>query len=194
MLKEKFNPDYIVIASNTPSIILNIRSAKIFTVKPPIKEAQKKSCSKNIAILATESTVKSKSLSNFILKEKIPKTVKIHKINCSKLVDLVESGEFLNNKEKTNRIIKDTLQKQINKNNIDVATLSSTHLPFLRTYLEKQFPSMKFLDPAQEVAKKLGKKIKPMKKNTLKIYSTYTTKTFENNLRRLGIKNKIISL
>jgi len=97
-LLEKFSPDFIVIASNTPSLMLNLSTSKILDVKPPLKEAKKLSESKQIGILATESAIKSKGLSNYIQKN-IPKSFKIFKINGTKLVDLVESGKFLTEKK-----------------------------------------------------------------------------------------------
>ena len=57
LLKEKFVPDIIVVASNTPSLMLNLQTKKIVDVKPPLKLAQKKSKSKKIAILATKSAI-----------------------------------------------------------------------------------------------------------------------------------------
>jgi len=42
MLKKKFNPDLIVIGSNTPSLLLGIiNSSKILNVLPPLKQAKK---------------------------------------------------------------------------------------------------------------------------------------------------------
>jgi len=35
LLKEKFVPDIIVVASNTPSLMLNLQTKKIVDVKPP---------------------------------------------------------------------------------------------------------------------------------------------------------------
>ena len=66
MLEEKFTPDIIVVASNTPSLMLNLQTRKIVDVKPPLKLAQKKSKSKKIGILATKSSVRSKGLVNYI--------------------------------------------------------------------------------------------------------------------------------
>jgi len=52
LLKIKFEPDLIIIGSNTPTILLeNITSSKILGVLPPLKEASKISKTKNIAIL-----------------------------------------------------------------------------------------------------------------------------------------------
>ena len=97
-LDEKFNPDLIVVGSNTPTLLLSISNrGKIFGVLPPIKNAIKISKTKNIAILATQSVVKSKELSNYLKKNKIRKKASIEKINISPLVELVESGLFLSN-------------------------------------------------------------------------------------------------
>ena len=108
MLEEKFTPDIIVVASNTPSLMLNLQTRKIVDVKPPLKLAQKKSKSKKIGILATKSSVRSKGLVNYVKENNIPKAYKIYKINGSNLVDLVESGKFLNKKNYCKKIIKIT--------------------------------------------------------------------------------------
>jgi len=62
LLQQRFTPDVIVVASNTPSLMLNLATRKIIDVKPPLKYAQKISKSKQIAILATESAIESKGL------------------------------------------------------------------------------------------------------------------------------------
>ena len=106
MLEEKFTPDIIVVASNTPSLMLNLRTEKVMDVKPPLKLAQKKSKSKKIGILATKSSINSKGLVNYVKENNIPKSYEIFKINGTNLVDLVESGKFLNNKNYCKKIIK----------------------------------------------------------------------------------------
>jgi glutamate racemase len=60
LLEEKFVPEMIVVASNTPSLMLNLQSKKIVDVKPPLKLAQKKSKSKKLEYLLQNllSTVK----------------------------------------------------------------------------------------------------------------------------------------
>jgi len=190
-LLEEFSPDFIVVASNTPSLMLNLSTKKIFDVKPPLKEAKKITKSKQIGILATESATKSKGLSKYIQKN-IPKSFKIFKINGTKLVDLVESGKFLTEKKYCEKIIKKELQV-LNENNIDVVTLSSTHLPFLKKYLEREFPGVEFIDPGNIVAQKILSKIKnkQTKKNSLKIFTSKNTKNFESRLLKIGIRNKV---
>ena len=85
MLEKKFTPDVIVVASNTPSLMLNLQTGKIIDVKPPLKLAQKKSKSKKIGILATKASVNSKGLENYVKENNIPKSYKIFKINGSNL-------------------------------------------------------------------------------------------------------------
>ena len=74
LLEKKFAPDIIVIASNTPSLMLNLQTKKIVDVKPPLKLALKKSKSKKIGILATKSAIESKGLENYIKENNIPKS------------------------------------------------------------------------------------------------------------------------
>ncbi|AFS79928.1 glutamate racemase [Candidatus Nitrosopumilus koreensis AR1] len=186
-----FSPDFIVVASNTPSLMLNLSTSKIFDVKPPLKEAKKLSKSKHIGILATESAIRSKGMSKYIQKN-ISKSFKISKINGSKLVDLVESGKFLTEKKFCKKIIKKEL-KILVQNQIDVVTLSSTHLPFLKKYLEQEFPNIRFIDPGNIVAKKIFLKIKntQSKRNSLKIFTSGNIKSFQSKLSKIGIKNKV---
>ena len=153
-------PDIIVVASNTPSLMLNLQTKNIVDVKPPLKLAQKKSKSKKIAILATKSAIKSRGLRNYIKENNIPKSYKIFKINGSNLVDLVESGKFLNKKNYCKKIIKESLENYIIKEKIDTITLSSTHLLFLKALLKKEFPQIQFIDPGYLVATKILRKSK----------------------------------
>lgn len=183
-------------ASNTPSLMLNVTTKKIFDVKPPLQEAKKKSKTKQIGILATKSAINSKGLSEYIKQNNISKKYKILKINGSELVGLVESGKFISNKKYCQKIIKKILEEKLFKNNIDTVTLSSTHLPFLKLLLQKQFPKINFIDPADLVAGKISIKIKnnQPKKNILKIFVTGNTKIFQTKLNKIGIKNKVNSL
>ena len=85
------------------------------------------------------------------------------------------------------------MKKIFLQNKIDVATLSSTHLPFLKTILKSEFPSVQFIDPADNLSIKICKKIKSenKQKNSLKIYSSDQTGLFQKNLIEMGIKKKI---
>ena len=84
LLDKEFSPDLIVVASNTPSLMLNLSSKKIIDVKPPLKEALKKSKTKQIGILATKSAIDSKGLTQYIKENNFSK-----KINFLKLMDQI---------------------------------------------------------------------------------------------------------
>ena len=69
-LQEKFDPDIIVVGSNTPSLLLDIEKGnKIIGIFPPLKEAASKTKTGKIGILATKSVVKSKSLEKYFKKK-----------------------------------------------------------------------------------------------------------------------------
>ena len=193
LLQKQFSPAYIVVASNTPSLMLNLATQKIIDVKPPLDYAKKISKTKQIAILATESAINSEGLNQYIKKNNFLKSLKIIKINASDLVELVECGKFITNKQYCKKIIKKILDQKISQNGIDTITLSSTHLPFLKPLLEKEYPYVKFLDPGNIIAKKIFLKIKnkQSKRNTLKIFTSGDTKKFQNKLKNIGIKNKV---
>ena len=190
---DKFSPDVTVMASNTPSLMLQVSSRKVIDVKPPLKLAVKLSKSKHIGILGTKSAIRSRGLTEFIRESRISKSIKISKINGSDLVDLVESGKFLKNEKQSKKMIQKILSKLLSEKPIDVITLSSTHLPFLKSTLEDCFPHIHFIDPGDIAAQKIYKKIKTKqsKNNSLKIFTSGNVRIFENNLKRIGIRNKV---
>jgi len=196
MLQTRFSPDVIVMASNTPSLMLNLTNSKVIGVKPPLSEAVKISKSKKIGILGTKTAIESNELSNFIKENNFSKSFKFLKINGSELVDLVESGKFLTNKQFCKKIIKKVLNNVISKNSIDTMTLSSTHLPFLKPLIEKEFPNVQFIDPGSIIAEKVSKIIKnnQSKRNSLKIFTSNDPIKFKKNLVRLKIKNNVYCL
>ena len=192
-LDEQFKPDLIVIGSNTPSLLVKINKKNLVKVLPPIKNASKISITGNVAILATRATIQSKKLSEYLRKCKLPKHVKVKKIDVSRLIDLVEHTKFIDKRKLCERTIRRVLSEQFSKFNVDVATLSSTHLPLLLPLLKKQFPMITFLDPAQEVAEKVKRIMikKQSKSNTLKIFTSSDPKRFENTLSQIGIKKNV---
>jgi len=192
VLKENFSPDIIVVASNTPSLMLDLSKQKVIDVKPPLVIAKKISKSKQIGILATKSAITSKGLTNYIKKNSFSKSFKIFKINGSNLVDLVESGKFLSDKKYCKKIIKKDLEI-LSESSIDVITLSSTHLLFLKPLLKKEFPNIQFIDPGSIIAQKIYLKIKnkQSKRNSLKIFASGDVKLFQTKLNKIGIKNKV---
>ena len=65
LLEEKFSPELIVMASNTPTLLLNFSRisldlpSKIIGVYPPLNDAVKISRTRNIAILGTRTIIQS---------------------------------------------------------------------------------------------------------------------------------------
>jgi glutamate racemase len=194
-LKERFEPDIIVMGSNTPSLLIGMPArSKIIRVYPPLRDAVKVTKTKTIAILATQSVVKSKELKSYI-KNNVPEQIKVITINASTLVELVESGKFISDRTFCEKEIKRVLRLFL-KESIDVATLSSTHLPFLLMLLKKNFPNVKFLDPADKVADQILKIIKNKKSRSqkLKIFASGDTAAFQKKLHRIGIRNDVLPL
>ena len=192
-LENEFSPDLIIVGSNTPSLLLgNLNSSKVIGVYPPLIEASKKSKSSSIGILTTQNVAKSQKLNNYIRK-KVPKKIKVLKINASSLVELVESGKFIKNKQYCKKKILSFLEKQFEDSSIDVVTLSSTHLPFLRPFLHEIFPKIQFIDPSETLALKIKKKFNHKKSrfNRLSIYCSGKPRVFQSQLEKIGIKRKV---
>jgi len=187
-ISERFDPDVIVLASNTPSLLFRERLPKnVITVLPPLEKIQKAS---NVAILTTEIVAKSKELDNYI--EQFNNLKEVLKINCSELVELVESGKFLTHERDCVKTILKVLKDEFKENKIKIATLSSTHLPFLLPFLKKYFRGVEFLDPAEDVAIKISKLEKSKStRNSLSIYTTESPKALQRNLKSMGISNKV---
>ena len=193
MLEEKFKPDLIVIGSNTPSLLVEINKKKIVKVLPPIKKASKISRTGNVAMLTTLAVVRSKKLSEYVRKNRLPKHVNIKRIDATQLVRLVEEGKFLADRKLCEKTVKKVLSKPFSESNVDVAILSSTHLPFLLPFLKKQFPNITFVDPAKDIAQKVRKIVakKPSKTNTMKIFTSSDPKKLQKYLFQIGIKKNV---
>ena len=196
-LMKKFNPDLIVVGSNTPSILLKniLKKPKVIGVLPPLRDAVSNTRTSSIAILATKSVVESKSLKNYI-KKNVPHSIKVIKINASPLVELVESLQFVHDKKLCKKKIRDLLLEPFKTNNVDVVILSSTHLPFLLPMLKKIFPMVKFLDPANTVANEIVMVVskKKSKKNTIRVFASGNVALFQNKLKQLGFIYRVRTL
>src|SRR3989304_894147 len=192
-IRKKMKAEVIVVGSNTPSILLGgYKSSKVIGVYPPLKAASKKTKTSSIAILSTQNVVKSKALDDLI-KKSVSKKVKILKINASSLVELVESGKFIDQKQYCINKIKSLLLKPLKDNQVDVVTLSSTHLPFILPLLHQLFPKIEFLDPANSIVTKILKihNNLPKTKSTFTIYSSGKITRFQNQLNKIRIKRKV---
>ena len=195
-ISKKFNPDLIVLASNTPSLLLRDKLPKgIINVLPPLGKISASKQSHNIAILATESVVKGSEIDDYVRETIKSRKHRIVKINSSSLVNLVETGKFIDKPEYCSTIIQKILKKKFQQHEIDVATLSSTHLPFLLPLLKDAFPNVRFLDPAIIVAQKISRRNTANKnlKNKLQIFTTGDAKKFQSKLKKIGVRNKVTS-
>jgi len=187
-ISEKFDPDVIVLASNTPSLLFKNKLPKnVIIVLPPLEKVQNAS---NVAILTTKIVIQSKELDEYI--KQFKDLGDVLKINCSELVELVESGKFLTHERDCVKIILKILRDEFKENKIKIATLSSTHLPFLLPFLKKYFRGVEFVDPAEDIAIKISKLKGPRsRRNTLSIYTTKSPKALQRNLKSMGISNKV---
>lgn len=195
LLKKEFAPELIVLGSNTPSILfpsIFTKDQAIIGVLPPLTEAEKITKANSIGILATNVTIKSKSMQNYI-DQQISSQILITKIDATTLIDLVESGKFIFAKNFCLKKIHAELDDIFELKKIDVVTLSSTHLPFLLPLLKEIFPRIKFLDPAEQIANKIvmSKFFSKSKKNSLQIFCSGDVNDFEKKLKKLGVKESV---
>jgi glutamate racemase len=90
------------------------------------------------------------------------------------------------------RVLGDSVDKKI-----DVITLSSTHLPFVKRYLNSLLPTVRFIDPAQTVAKDVRKFLtfyrmtKKSGRSNLQILVSDGKKEFEKSVRAMGVREPV---
>ncbi len=197
----RFKPKLIVLASNTPTVQVfeevkrAVTDVPIMGVRPPLREAARMTRKRHIGILATAGAVNSKELESQIRRE-VPQHILVTKFNASPIVQLVEQGVHLTDERKTFDVISRVLGDGVDEK-IDVMTLSSTHLPFVKRYLNALLPTVRFVDPAQMVAKDVRKflKFNRMTKRTgsgrLQIMVSDGKREFERSVRAMGIREPV---
>ena len=197
---ERFKPKLIIIASNTPSIqvldeVKRLTGVPLLGVWPPLKEACRLTKKKHIGIMATQGTIMSKGLEDQIRRE-IPQNILVTKFNASPIIELVENGTYITNERRTFDVISDILGNDLDKK-IDVITLSSTHLPFVKRYLNYLVPTVRFVDPALIIAKNVRKfltfnrMLKKTGNGRLQILVSDGKRHFEHAIRTMGVKEPI---
>ena len=197
---EKYKPKLIIIASNTPSVqifdeIKNSFAIEIISTKPPLVKSVKMSKKNHIAIMASTGMLKSKEF-DYLIKKEIPQDVFITKIDSSDIIELVENGTFLWNKPITYEMIEKKIKPNFD-DSIDVITLASTYLNFIKNYLSDLLPSIKFVDSSVQVAKDAKDYLRSnqdlVKNGTgkLEILVSSDKKNFQTVLRYMGIKEII---
>jgi len=197
----RYKPKVVVVASNTPSVqVLDdvrklISDISLIGVRPPLKEAVRLTRKRNIGIMATEGTIRSKELENQIRRE-VPQHILVTKFNASPIIELIEHGIHLENERRTYDVISRVLGDGVDEK-IDVITLSSTHLPFVKSYLNALLPTVRFVDPAQIVARDVRKFLKfyrmTKKSGTgrLQILVTDGKREFERSVRAMGVREPV---
>ena len=197
----RYKPKVVVVASNTPSVqVLDdvrklISDISLIGVRPPLKEAVRLTRKRHIGIMATEGTIRSKELENQIRRE-VPQHILVTKFNASPIIELIEHGIHIENERRTYDVISRVLGDGVDEK-IDVITLSSTHLPFVKSYLNALLPTVRFVDPAQIVARDVRKFLKfyrmTKKSGTgrLQILVTDGKREFERSVRAMGVREPV---
>ncbi|MBA8877823.1 glutamate racemase [Phyllobacterium myrsinacearum] len=155
------HPSAIIVASNVPSITVmddlkSMVSVPLFGVLPPLAEAVAQTRTGKVGIMGVQSMIGSPQLVQFVAKHtNHPDSVAL--INASSMVDLVENGDFLFDPAGTQQKVDAFLREVFLRHpDIDVLTLSSTHLPWLLSYFEASHSSCQFLDPAEAIVQTIG--------------------------------------
>ncbi|MBF9235058.1 glutamate racemase [Microvirga alba] len=153
---ETFDPCAVVLASNAPTVVAfdvlkDMARKPLFGVYPPVADALVRSRSKQVAVLGVRSMVESSEIRTFIDRAAQGQGG-VHAFDASDLVALIENAAFLNEKPGTQGKVSRFVDKvRAAFPDIDVMTLSSTHLPWLSDFFEKAAPDVTFLDPAATV-------------------------------------------
>lgn len=200
---EKYQPKLIVMASITPSIqiydeIKDKFSIDIVPTKLPLEKTVNQSRKKHIAIMASRGTLESKEFS-YLIKKEVPQNIFVEKIDSSEIIDLVEDGTFLFDQKSSIKMIKEVIKPHID-DTIDVVALCSTHLPFIKNYLDTIIPSVKFVNCSTEVARDVKNHLKytgDVNKNgtgKLEILVSSDKENFQTILRYMGVRELIFDV
>ncbi len=192
-LQEMFAPDVIVVGSNTPSLLVpGVLGRRVIGVLPPVRKAARISKTRSIAVLATRSAAHSPEMKRHIREQTAGLRCRVVRIDASGLVDLAETGKFVTRRAQCARVIRDTLAATFERNSVDAATLSSTHLPLLLPILADVFDGVTFVDPAREVAARAARLAgPPAKRPRLRVYTTGGAAVLQRQLARMGMPRKV---
>ncbi|WP_110685054.1 glutamate racemase [Salinicola aestuarinus] len=192
---ERFDPSAIVMASNAPSItvletVRSLTTVPLYGVFPPLAEAIACSCSREVGIMGVTSLIDSDGLQRFIAANRPPEAT-VTAIDASSMVELVESGAFLFDPTGTQAHVDAFIDALFQRAPaIDVLTLSSTHLPWLKPFFERARPGCRFLDPAERIVAELGESEegKGRVRTLVTEDARYAVTDFRRMLERLGVE------
>ncbi|MEA3182352.1 MAG: glutamate racemase [Gammaproteobacteria bacterium] len=146
----------VVLASNAPSVMVldllrTAVSVPVIGVFPPIRAAIKRSKTKQAAVLGVRTMIASEAMRVFVNANRTADS-QVFLVNASLLVDLVENFTFIMDPRHTQEIVTRFVTAVRGANPcIDVMTMSSTHLPWLKSFFATAAPDVSFLDPADTV-------------------------------------------
>ncbi|KJC61274.1 Asp/Glu racemase [Bradyrhizobium sp. LTSPM299] len=191
-----FDPAAILVASNAPSITVlddlkDMVSVPVFGVRPPVREAMQQAKGRNVAVLGVQSLVESAEMRAFAATEAGNEAHRVHLINASPLVELVESGAFLFDQTSTQEKV-DAFVSALDARHADIGamTLSSTHLPWLRSFLERSVQGRSLLDPLDNALGAILPFAAEGRSQILGLVTEnerYTANDFQRMLDRLGV-------
>ena len=196
----RYKPKLVVLASNTPTVqvldeVRRLVEVPVIGVRPPLKEAARLTKKKHIGIMATAGIIRSKELENQLRRE-VPQHIMVTKFDASPIIELIEHGVHLENERRTFDVISRVLGDNVDEK-IDVITLSSTHLPFVKKYLAALLPTVRFVDPAQSVARDVRKFLafyrmtKKSGNGRLQILVSDGKREFEKSVRAMGVREPV---
>ncbi len=163
-----------------PTLQANFPIPIIGMVEPTLLALKKTTKNQRIAILATESTIRSKLYQHAILKQM--SDAYLIPLACSKLEQAIEQGE-----KPSQDLIKECLSPLHNQN-IDTVLLACTHYPHILHEIEEELDQeTAVLNPALEVAKQAKEKLveesSPSHAPHHIIYTSGSVETFEKFLQ-----------
>ena len=141
--------DIIVIAcgtlsSNVYSELDDLTTTPIYDILSPTREFLENQKLNNLAVIATEMTIKSGVFGSDIIS-----------IACPKIVPLIEAGK--SDSEEMQKVLEGYLKDK----NIDNLVLGCTHYPLVKEQIKKIKPNINFIDMGEILAENL--KIEPSK-------------------------------
>jgi len=188
----------VVLASNAPSVtVLDALKAAVSVpvigIFPPVREAVELSRNKQVAVLGVRSMITSEAMQIYAKRNSTEES-QVSLLNASSLVDLVENFTFLTDPAQTQKAVSQFIAHALQEHpKVDVMTLSSTHLPWLREFFQSAAPDVMFLDPADSVLEQLSP-YTSIGQGLARFVATETTalslNEFNAALRTLGVKQQ----
>ncbi|QKF74108.1 glutamate racemase [Aliarcobacter faecis] len=158
-LIQNYDIDILVVACNTATSVSikylreKYKDLPIIGVEPALKPAILSSKTKNIAILATPTTINGKKYKELVENLSNNQELNLYHIPCSGLAKKIEEAdiETISLNEFLTKYLKDLKDK-----NIDSVVLGCTHYPIIKDEIKKFFPNDVVLyDSANAIAKRL---------------------------------------